>query len=185
MIIILEILTVYGIMFKTADTLWMPWCVLCYVYFRNFIAVYLHNHNHDRLLQLSLSVHCLFKCNSCCRFWSAVTFSGSVHSAALYTSVRLDLQIRICHSVLVWVLLWTGTEVNPTCGNIIICWKAVTVFSSCHFEHLALNLNFDLFSVTVCSFLRISVSLLKHLFWFQLTSDQIMALFGFPEYTEI
>ena len=47
-----------------------------------------------------------------------VRCSRSVHNAALYASVRPDLQIRICHFVLVWVLLWRGTEVNPVCGNI-------------------------------------------------------------------
>lgn len=47
-----------------------------------------------------------------------VRFSRSVHNAAFYASVRPDLQIRIWHFVLVWVLLWRGTEVNPMCGNI-------------------------------------------------------------------
>jgi hypothetical protein len=197
----------------------MPWCVLCYVGFRKFIAVYLHNHNHNRLLQLSLTVHCLFKCNSSYRLRSAgqvnrsvhnaalytsvnahntalytsvsahnaalypsvrahsaaLYTSISVHSAALHTSVRPDIQIGICHCALVWVLLWTGTEVNPVCGNVVVRWKVVTFFSWCHFGHLTLNFNFDQFSVTACSFLRISVLLLKHLFWFQPISDWIMA----------
>lgn len=80
--------------------------------------------------------------------------------------LRPDLQIRICHFVLVWVLLWRGTEVNP--------------ISSCHYETLALNLTFDQFSVTAFSFFWIFVSLLKYLFLFHLTSDWIVA-FGFAE----
>jgi len=49
--------------------------------------------------------------------------------------------------------------------------KPITFFSSCHYENLALNLTFDQFSVTTCSFYEISVSILKHIFLFQLTSD--------------
>jgi len=107
-----------------------------------------------------------------------VMFSRSVHNAALYTSVRPDLQIRICHFVLVWVLSWRGTEVNPMCGNI----KAnnflliVSLRKPCH------KFEFDQFSVTAFSFFRMSVTLLKHLFLFQLTSDWNVA-FRFAEET--
>lgn len=90
--------------------------------------------------------------------------------------LRPDLQIRICHFVLVWVLLWRGTEVNPMCGNI----KANNFLLIMSLWNPCLKFDFDQFSVTAFSFFWIFVSLLKHLVLFHLTSDWIVA-FRFAE----
>lgn len=95
-------------------------------------------------------------------------------------TLLLDRISRSGFATLYWYEFCCEEEQKWTqCVEIL---KPITFFSSCHYENLALNLKFDQFSVTACSFFRICVSLLKCLFLFQLTSDWIVA-FGFAENT--
>lgn len=101
MIIIWEILTVYCIIFQTAEHYECPdvfYATLISEMSLQFICTIIITIGYCSCHYLYIAYLNVIAVTD---FGLQVRFGRSEHNAALYTSVRPDLQIRICHCVLV------------------------------------------------------------------------------------